>query len=313
MLLAAGLFVKLNGQTLGTYGNDAYLSPYTSDLAIGFTPSGSKPVYGKLHIQAENDPADEFSGIRFYPAYTNSNYLGNYHRIYGLRNNGLVIGGSNDAYYYLRSNIFLKDDGIGFGMSDDGRKNPENNIVFKVTNDGKVGIGTTTSPSAILDVHSSTTTALKINHSVGAGYGYAMKVSVNRDDTKAFNVSDSRTGATLFNVWGNGVTVAKKIYCEGIEVRSDALEIHWYDYVFEEDYDLMSLDSLSRFISQKKHLPDIPTTEEVNTEGLNLAEMDGLLLKKVEELTLYMIELKKENEIIKKKCAILEEMVNKSK
>jgi hypothetical protein len=68
------------------------------------------------------------------------------------------------------------------------------------------------------------------------------------------------------------------------------------DYVFEPDYDLLSLQEVESFIQQKKHLPDIPSAEEFKENGVGLGEMDDMLLRKIEELTLYVIELKKENE-----------------
>jgi hypothetical protein len=70
----------------------------------------------------------------------------------------------------------------------------------------------------------------------------------------------------------------------------------WYDNVFETDYKLMSLQKLEQFIKANKHLPDLPSTTEVMAEGLDLGKMNGLLLKKVEELTLHMINMQKELE-----------------
>jgi hypothetical protein len=70
----------------------------------------------------------------------------------------------------------------------------------------------------------------------------------------------------------------------------------WADYVFNNDYQLRPLAEVERFITQNKHLPEIPTTKEVEANGILLGEMNMLLLKKVEELTLYVIELKKESE-----------------
>ncbi|HMT77540.1 MAG TPA: hypothetical protein PKA44_07485 [Saprospiraceae bacterium] len=72
------------------------------------------------------------------------------------------------------------------------------------------------------------------------------------------------------------------------------------DYVFQSEYQLRSLSELETFIMQNKHLPDVPTAAEVKDSGINIGEMNVVLLKKIEELTLYLIELKKENEIIKK-------------
>ncbi|WP_068473235.1 hypothetical protein [Saccharicrinis aurantiacus] len=67
------------------------------------------------------------------------------------------------------------------------------------------------------------------------------------------------------------------------------------DFVFEEDYNLRSLNEVNAFIEQNKHLPDVPSASEMEEEGVNIAEMNKILLQKVEELTLYIID--KDNEI----------------
>jgi hypothetical protein len=82
----------------------------------------------------------------------------------------------------------------------------------------------------------------------------------------------------------------------------------WYDNVFAPDYQLLSLQKLEKFIQENKHLPDVPSTEEVMANGLDLGKMNATLLKKVEELTLYMISMKKELDETK---ASLQELKNK--
>jgi hypothetical protein len=82
----------------------------------------------------------------------------------------------------------------------------------------------------------------------------------------------------------------------------------WYDNVFAPDYQLISLQKLEKYIQENKHLPDVPTTEEVVANGLDLGKMNATLLKKVEELTLYMISIKKELDETK---ASLQELKNK--
>jgi hypothetical protein len=66
------------------------------------------------------------------------------------------------------------------------------------------------------------------------------------------------------------------------------------DYVFEKEYDLLPLSELETYINQNKHLPEVPSAKEMEKDGLNLKEINLLLLKKVEELTLHLIEVKKE-------------------
>ncbi len=87
----------------------------------------------------------------------------------------------------------------------------------------------------------------------------------------------------------NGAIGAKDVF---IEID----ETPWPDYVFEPEHILLSLTELEAFIKQYKHLPDIPSANDVKEHGLSLAEINALLLKKIEELTLYIIELNKKIE-----------------
>lgn len=70
----------------------------------------------------------------------------------------------------------------------------------------------------------------------------------------------------------------------------------WSDYVFKKGYKLMPLDRLEQYIATFSHLPGIPSASEVVKEGSDLGEMDAKLLARIEELTLYIIELNKKME-----------------
>ena len=65
----------------------------------------------------------------------------------------------------------------------------------------------------------------------------------------------------------------------------------WHDYVFDDDYKLIEINNIAKYIDKNGHLPDIPSGQDVLTNGYDMVKMDGLLLKKIEELTLYAIEL----------------------
>ncbi len=80
---------------------------------------------------------------------------------------------------------------------------------------------------------------------------------------------------------------------------------NWADYVFEQNYKMLDLKELDEYIKLNKHLPNIPSAAEMVENGLDVAEMDALLLSKIEELTLYVIELKKELEALKQAQATL--------
>lgn len=82
----------------------------------------------------------------------------------------------------------------------------------------------------------------------------------------------------------------------------------WYDHVFDDNYNLTPIELLEQYINKNGHLPDIPSENNVLTMGYDMVEMDGLLLKKIEELTLYTIEL---NNLIKRQQEIIESLRTK--
>ena len=71
------------------------------------------------------------------------------------------------------------------------------------------------------------------------------------------------------------------------------------DYVFDENYNLRSLSDVESFVKENKHLPGVPSAAEMAEKGMSVSQMSNLLLEKVEELTLHMIELEKENKALK--------------
>jgi hypothetical protein len=96
---------------------------------------------------------------------------------------------------------------------------------------------------------------------------------------------------------GYKLAIAGKAIAEEIVVK---LQGAWPDYVFEKDYTLPSLTQLDQYIQKNKHLPDVPSAEEVKTNGVSVGEMNLILLKKVEELTLHLIEANKRIENLEK-------------
>lgn len=100
------------------------------------------------------------------------------------------------------------------------------------------------------------------------------------------------------NVHGYKLAVNGKIGAKEIQIENNS--ITWSDFVFNDDYKLLSLEELERYIKTHKHLPEIPTEKEVRENGILVSEMNAKLLQKIEELTLHLIELKKEVEVLKK-------------
>ncbi len=103
---------------------------------------------------------------------------------------------------------------------------------------------------------------------------------------------------------GYGMYVTDGILTEKVKVAIKNSS-DWADYVFNKDYKKMTLAEVEKFININKHLPNIPSAAEMVSEGNDLAKTDAKLLEKIEELTLYMIEMKKENTQMKRQINTL--------
>lgn len=185
---------------------------------------------------------------------------------------------------------------------------------------GAVGIGTT-SPQADLDIDGgaiiiggtqkhiihtqnwvSNADALIFAHEIAGSWEWGrslnfktngtLEKSVLSNDDKAFVVKNEVNWPSIetFRVMGDG-----KVFATEIEVL---LASQFPDYVFKKDYNLMSLGELRNYIEQNNKLPNIPSAEEMNG-SLQIGEMVRLQMEKIEELTLYVLELQKEIEVLK--------------
>lgn len=124
--------------------------------------------------------------------------------------------------------------------------------------------------------------------------------NINADN----NVYSANLSATSNLTVGGNSTLGNGFYCsQAGQVRTKEIVVTltgWSDYVFDSDYKLMPLGELERYVKANKHLPNIPTAGEVESDGVNVGEMNALLLEKIEELTLYIIDLQKQIDELKK-------------
>jgi len=109
---------------------------------------------------------------------------------------------------------------------------------------------------------------------------------------------------TTNNTVGIGTTDTKG-YTLGVNGKIIATEVvvkeyvNWPDYVFENNYKLAELTEVEAYVKEKKHLPGVPSANEVKDNGVALGEMNKILLLKIEELTLHMIQQQKEIDALK--------------
>jgi hypothetical protein len=106
-------------------------------------------------------------------------------------------------------------------------------------------------------------------------------------------------GVGTYNVGSFKLAVEGKMGAREVVVTTAP----WSDYVFASNYRLRPLSEVAQFIQENKHLPEVPTAAEIEKKGNSLAETDALLLKKIEELTLYVIEQNKKIEILEQKVS----------
>jgi len=119
-----------------------------------------------------------------------------------------------------------------------------------------------------------------------------------RDKIKMTITSVGDIGIGVQNVSGYKLAVKGKILCEELKVQ---LSEEWPDYVFDKKYKLLSLKDVENYITNNQRLPGVPSAKEVKENGVNLGEMNALFLKKIEEMTQYIIDQQKQIDHLKEK------------
>lgn len=185
---------------------------------------------------------------------------------------------------------------------------------------GNVGIGTqspvakteivynslVTSPTLQLTESGADYARLTFKNNINSSSWTIAGLNASTNSSERLNFYNSVSG-NVMSLTGNGnvmigaskpataykLSVGGKIMCEELKVL---LRASWPDYVFNNDYKRMSIDELDRYIKTNKHLPGVAPAAELENNGVEVGEMQRILMEKVEELTLYIIELKKQND-----------------
>jgi hypothetical protein len=140
---------------------------------------------------------------------------------------------------------------------------------------------------------SGTTGKTQVGAQTGASNAAMLNVNVagaSGAPVNALDIFDQYTGNVNFRVKSNGYVYSREV---NVQLTS------FPDYVFSSKYKLKSLDALENYIRENHHLPNVPSAADIQQNGANLGELSKIQMEKIEELTLYVIELKKEIDALK--------------
>ncbi|MBL7765350.1 MAG: hypothetical protein JNJ58_04610 [Chitinophagaceae bacterium] len=140
------------------------------------------------------------------------------------------------------------------------------------------------------------------NSSLSFGTNNLSRMTINPTGTVVIGTTTTPSGYKLY--------VEQGILTEKVKVALKT-SANWADFVFHDDYKLQPLPEVEAYIKTHKHLPGIPSADQVVQEGLDLAVMDAKLLQKIEELTLHMIRLEKEMAALKETNARLQSQIDR--
>jgi hypothetical protein len=264
-------FRRINNGAIGTYIDLAHFK-YNGNLAIG----GGFDPQAKLHVLADATRA----GIRVDLNGVYGSYLSIHHS-----GGGSIIDPIGTGILFLG---YDQGTDVRIGGNYGNGTNPYS----------KLGIGVPSNSNIAAFAHIQTPDVawhgLLLDHrSTTACVGE--EIRIRNAGSKAFVVSSYTNAASptdVFRVWGDG-----KVWCTEVNVQLTPFP----DYVFQKDYRLMSLESLDDYIKENHHLPNVPSANDIENNGANLGELCKIQMEKIEELTLYIIEMKKEIESLKKK------------
>ena len=234
----------------------------------------------------------------------------------------LYPGSTGDAGFgvfgnELRMNSDNVNADITFGFDNYTNGFDEN---MRIKGNGNIGLGTN-APTYQLDVNG----RMRLRHKPGATAGVWFNNSLNSETSFLGQYTDNYLGIFSGGAWkfavnstdgsvvmgttnldaenlalaaGYKLKVFGKIIGEEVRVQ---LKTAWPDYVFEKNYKKLSIDELEKYVDENKHLPNIPSAKEIEKDGQHLGELQRKMLEKIEELSLYVIELKKEIDQLKTK------------
>ena len=165
----------------------------------------------------------------------------------------------------------------------------------------------------VLKVANKGTINLYTDNTTPDGAVVVNNVDANKNVFKIFSDGKTQIGAGTPKV--GGLATNAMLSVDGLvlahEVKIAIANTHWADYVFNANYNLKPLTEVEAYITKHKHLPNVPSTSDVEANGINVVEMQATLLQKIEELTLYLLQENKRITKLEKENAELKQLLKK--
>lgn len=209
------------------------------------------------------------------------------------------------------ANFFMHNSGNGNALEFVAQENGVNHWqVMNIQKNGNISMGHSNDPVMLRinggddryvggNTNVTVQTPLTLSNAAGRAMQFGRKAGTSGSDPWIISTNDY----FLFTV---DDIKSFSINKTGVHATKVTVSNSWADYVFEDDYNLMPLEEVESFIKDNKHLPNIPSQDEIESKGLNLGDMQRLQMEKIEELTLHLIDLKKENAELKQRISIIE-------
>lgn len=257
--------------------------PTTGNVGIGtLTPGQKLEVHGNILLEVSSNEGPALNLVNPLKTADDVAHKWTLYNMTGPYGNSLQFWNYNSNVSQYGSKLTLADNGnIGVGI-----RHPN----YKLQVDGDIAMPYTAKILSSLDPG---------NHITLHNGNGMMKMSTGGQDRFAIDYYG--------NVGIGTITPNEKLSVNG-KIRAHEVKVetaNWPDYVFEQDYKILGLQELAAYIKINKHLPEMPSALEVSKNGVELGEMNKLLLKKIEELTIYLIEQNKEINKLKQDLSVL--------
>ncbi|MBI5370913.1 MAG: hypothetical protein HZA79_02675 [Sphingobacteriales bacterium] len=269
---------------LRTNSIDRFTVDEAGDVGIGVTlPASRLHVKGVMRIESASNTAgaslnlyggtSELSFIQFYKNLSSPAAMGY-----------LGFSGNGDYSIWSRGSFaYLNNDGLGINNS-----TPLTRLHISSGQDA--GLAGTTNGFVMLGTEAGSNIIIDNNEIMARSNGAAAPLTLQNDGGSVRIGNVAAPAGYLFAVKGKMIGEELKVQLSG----------SWPDYVFKKDYKLPSFAELRKFIAANNHLPNVPPAAELEQNGMEVGDMQKRMMEKIEELTLYVLQLEDQLKELKK-------------